>query len=148
MKKIIVLILCTLTFSAFAQSPKSATIGSKLWTVYTFPTSSDNIAKSSTYLVTLRADIGQTWGYDIYCHLDSISGTAAGVTCLQGKIFSADSWTDIDSVSFGPLKHDDTTWYFQNHNAQYYNYLQLRTKTTSTTGVSRWGSVRFQLWPK
>ena len=107
---------------------------------------------------TLSAD--ETWSYSVLSYsdygkfhnvkvnLDSISGTPTCDIKLQGKVFSDDSWTDIETVSWAGTTSDTTFTFSEASTAKYYRYYKVLIDTDATEQSLSIGYIYFKLWFK
>ena len=125
MKKIIFLLIALISFTAIqAQIMKSD--------VYVWEyngVAADTISATKT-TVQKPIQLNKVDGvyYNAKVTLDSISGTVQTSVILQGKIFSDDTYTPIDTVVFYGTQADTAIVFTQNTNKVYYRYLNFVAK--------------------
>lgn len=66
--------------------------------------------------------------------LDEVSGAGATDISLQGKMFSADSWTNISTVNYAS-GGSDTTFTISDATARAYRYFRIYLDKAAGTGV-------------
>lgn len=150
MRKIIILLLVTLLFACKvdAQTAKTKTLNSSQWfysddSNYSLAITGDSVL---TYTFTLNKP--DDVFYDIQIKLDSVSGTPDYDIDLKGKVFSADSWSDLETDVTWDGTSSDTTILFQEHStAEFYRIFQLQVNGQAGTGAATVDKVELKIWP-
>jgi hypothetical protein len=149
MRKIIILLLVALLFACKvdAQTAKAKTLNSSQWyygddSNYSLAITGDSVL---TYTFTLNKPDDIL--YDIQISLDSVSGTPDYDVDLKGRVFSDDSWTDLETDVTWDGTSSDTTILFQEHStAEFMRYLQVQINGQAGTGAATVDKIELKIW--
>lgn len=110
---------------------------------------SDTISNNdSLFSIEYQLNKAEPVKYNVAVKLTKVSGTPRVVAKLQGKVFSADTYSDITTVTWYGTSSDTTIKYTQNSTAQYYRYFKLYFDANTTAQKSKVTTATVKLWDK
>jgi len=150
MKKYLILIVVMFMFAcqAIGQTAKSKTLNGTQWyygddSNYSLAITGDSVL---TYTITLNK--AEDVFYDVQVTLDSVGGTPSYILDLKGKVFTDDTWSDLETDVAWTGTSSDTTILFQEHStAEFYRIIQLQVNGQTATGAATVDKVEVKIWP-
>lgn len=145
MKKFVLfLVIALAAIVSFAQT-RAATLKTESY-YYEFTLgASDTIIKSDTLIYQVTLNKAEPIRLQVQIDMDSISGAGHDSIFLQGRVFSPDSWSAIDTAVFAHTGTGIFTLY--NISADlYYRQFRLFIKSTSTTGKNKVAAIKVKVW--
>lgn len=149
MKNIILLLVTVLfAFNLNAQTVKAKALNSTQWYYSDDSDYSLAITGDSTLTYTITLNKPDDVLYDVQVTLDSVGGTPDYVVDLKGRIFTDDTWSDLETDVTWSGSSSDTTILFQEHStAVFYRQIQLQVNGQAGTGAATFAKVEFKIWP-
>lgn len=135
-------------FAANGQTTKAKSLNGSQWyynddSDYSLAITGDSVI---TYTITLNKPDDVL--YDVQVTLDSVSGTPDYLVDLKGRVFTDDSWSDLETDVAWKGTSSDTTILFQEHStAVFYRQIQLQVNGQAATGAATFSKVEFKIWP-
>jgi hypothetical protein len=145
MKKIIVfLMLSVLAVMAMAQDHSVTLKGDAYYYEFNLG-NSDTIIASDTWWAQVIANKAEPVRMQVLVDMDSISGAGHDSIFLQGRVFSTDSWSAIDT---GLYAHTGTglVSVYNTDSDMYYRCFRVYVKSTSTTGKNKIVAIKVKIW--
>lgn len=118
---------------------------------YAFSMSTSDVVSNTdtTFTIQVLVNKDEPVKYSIKSTIEENSGTANTVVYLQGKIFSGDSWSAIDTVTYTGTGTDTTFTFTQTTTAPYYRYFRMSHDAVSgTTQNYKITLAQFKFWSK
>lgn len=145
MKKLIFfLALAAVCFTGYSQNRAITLQGNTYYYEFALG-SSDTIIASKTWWAQVLVNKPEPLRLQVQVDMDSISGSGHDTLFLQGKVFSGDAWSAIDT---GLYAHTGTGIVdLGNISADlYYRYFRVYIKSTSATGKNKVAAIKVKVW--
>lgn len=145
MKKLIFfLALAAVCFTSYSQT-RSTTLNQGTY-YYEFALGArDTIIKSDTLIYQVLVNKPEPIRLQVQIDMDSISGSSHDSIFLEGKVFSGDSWSAIDTAVFAHTGTGLLT--LQNITSDmYYRYYRLNIVSTSAAGKNKVAAIKVKIW--
>lgn len=145
MKKLIFfLALAAVCFTGYSQT-RATTLNQGSY-YYEFALgASDTIIKSDTLIYQVTLNKAEPIRLQVQIDMDSVSGSGHDSIFLQGRVFSPDSWSAIDTAVFAHTGTGIFTLYNISSDL-YYRQFRLFIKSTSATGKNKAVAIRVKVW--
>ncbi len=148
MKKITLFLIAILFVAAGFSQNKAVTLNStKYYYSYT-GSSTDVVSNTDTmWYATVLVNKAEPVKYSINVALDKESGTPTIYAVLKARVFTTDSWSILDTISWAGAA--DTVFTFtQVSTAQYYRQFGLFIDAGTTTQEASINTIKFKFWDK
>lgn len=148
MKSIFILLITLfVAFNVSGQTAKAKTLNGEQWYYADDSDYSLAITGDSTLTYTITLNKADDLLYDVQITMDSVGGTPNYVLDLKGRVFTDDSWSDLETDVTWTGTSSDTTVLFQEHStAVFYRQIQLQVTGQAATGAATLSKVEFKLW--
>lgn len=143
-KFILFLALAAVCMVGYSQT-KSATLNTGTYYYEFRMGASDTIIKSDTLIYQVTLNKMEPIRLQVQIDMDSISGAGHDSIFLQGRVFSPDGWSAIDTAVFAHTGTGIFTLYNISSDL-YYRQFRLFIKSTSTTGKNKVAAIRVKVW--
>lgn len=145
MKKLIFfIVLAMVAFAGYSQDHSVTLKGDAYYYEFSLG-SADTIIASDTWWAQVLVNKPEPVRLQVQVDMDSISGAGHDSIFLQGKVFSADSWSAIDTGLYAHTGTGLVSVY--NVSADlYYRYFRVYVKSTSTTGKNKVAAIKVKVW--
>jgi hypothetical protein len=150
MKRYIILLMVIALFACKAngQTTKAKALNSTQWYYGDDSDYSLAITGDSTLTYTITLNKPDDVLYDVQVTLDSVGGTPSYVMDLKGRVFTDDTWSDLETDVTWYGTSTDTTILFQEHStAVFYRQIQLQVNGQAATGAASVDKVEVKIWP-